>query len=106
MDVSIVHTAVRVFPDLVVEVSATVDGKPIGVDLARDAVQHLLGQDVGDEEALRAALRRNLETIRIAIEAHVFARGLPLDGHCVLSWQDFSSFADRPLAATAIAPSR
>jgi hypothetical protein len=105
MDVSIVHSGVRVRPDLIVEVSAMVDGRPIGVDLARDAIEHLLGPDVRDEEALRTALRRNMETIRIAIEAYVFARGLPLDGHCVLSWRDFSTFADGPLAAKAVSAS-
>jgi hypothetical protein len=105
MDVSIVHSGVRVRPDLIVEVSAMVDGRPIGVDLARDAIEHLLGPDVRDEEALSSALRRNMETIRIAIEAYVFARGLPLDGHCVLSWQDFSAFADGPMAAKAVSAS-
>lgn len=106
MDVSIVHSGVRVRPDLVVEVEALIDGKAIGVDLARDAIEHLLGPNIGDEDALRAALRRNMESIRIAIEAYVFARGLPLDGHCVLSWQDFSTFVDGPAAATALAASR
>jgi hypothetical protein len=101
MEVSIVHSGVRVRPDLVVEVAALVDGKPMLVDLERDAIEHLLGSNVGDEKALRDALQRNLEAIRIVIEAHVFARGLPLDGHLVLSWRDFSTNA--PLAARAIA---
>lgn len=103
MDVSIVHSGVRVRPDLVVEVEALIDGRPIGVDLARDAIEHLLGPNIGDAEALRTSLGRRLGAIRIAIEAYVFARGVPLDEHCVLSWQDFSSFVDSPPAATAVA---
>lgn len=101
MDVSIVHSGVRVRPDLLVEVAALIDGKQIRVDLERSAIEHLLGSNVGDEEALRAALMQRLDTVRIAIEAYVFARGTPLDGYMVLSWRDFSGLAGSTLAATA-----
>ena len=101
MDVSIVHSGVRVQPDLVVEVAALIDAKPIRVDLERDAIENLLGPNVSDEEALRAALTNKLETIRIAIEAYVLARGAPLDGSLVLSWRDFSGFTGAALPATA-----
>jgi len=103
MDVSIVHSGVRVRPDLVVEVAALIDGRPVLVDLERDAIDRLLGQDVSDEKALHSALRRNIGAIRIAIEAYVFARGLPLDQHVVLFWRDFSSFADAPVSNTPLA---
>lgn len=101
MEVSIVHSGVRVHPDLVIEVSALIDGRPIRVDLERGAIERLLGSDVSDEEALRAALTHKLETIRMAIEAYVFARGAPLDGYLVLSWRDFSGVSVSTLPASA-----
>lgn len=90
MDVSIVHTEVRVDPELVVEVVALVDGRAIRVHLAQDAIDHLLGPEFSNQKTLFVALQHKLETIRIAIEAHVLARGAPLDQYFVLSWRDFS----------------
>ena len=40
------------------------------------------------------SLQRQLETIRLAIEAFVFARGTPLDQHVWLSWRDVSPFVE------------
>ena len=91
MDVSIAHSGVRVRPDLVVEVAAWVDGKPIRVDLDPDAIRRLLGAEIDDPKAMFVSLQRKLETIRMAIEAYVFARGAPLDQHFVLSWRDLSA---------------
>ncbi len=99
MDVSIAHTGVRVKPELVVELTAEVDGKPIRADLDSEAIHRLLGPAVGDEKAMIAALWRNRATLRRAIEAYVFARGAPFDGHCTLSWEDLSTFAENPPAA-------
>jgi hypothetical protein len=99
MNVSIVHTGVRVKPEMVVEIIATVDGKPIRVDLERDAIDHLFGADVGDEKAMFMALQGQLEMIRIAIEAHVLARGTAMDPSFVLAWQDFETLADKQSAA-------
>lgn len=101
MDVSILHTDVRLHPDFVVDIAALVDGRPIRVNVERAAVERLLGPQVLDEHALSNALRRNLETIRIAIEAYVFARGVPIDRYFVLSWRDFSTFVDAPPASIA-----
>ncbi len=94
MDVSIAHSGVRVRPDLVVEVAAWVDGKPIRVDLDPDAIRRLLGAEIDDPKAMFVSLQRKLETIRLAIKAYVFARGAPLDQHFVLSWRDLSAFAE------------
>lgn len=100
MNVSIAHTGVRVSPELVVELTAEVDGKPIRADLDSEAIHRLLGPAVGDEKAMTAALWRNREILRHAIEVYVFARGAPFDGHCTLSWQDLSAFAEnRPASA-------
>ena len=101
MDVSIVHSGVRVRPDLVVEVAAQVDGKPIRVDLEPDAIRRLLGAEINDAAAMLVALQRRLETIRLAIEAYVFARGAPLDQYLVLSWRDLSAFVEEPAAPDA-----
>ncbi|MET1082808.1 MAG: hypothetical protein ABWY12_07120 [Burkholderiales bacterium] len=101
MDVSIVHSGVRVRPDLIVEIAAQVDGKPIRVDLESDAIRRLLGADIDDPGAMLVSLQRRLETIRLAIKAYVFARGAPLDQYLVLSWRDLSAFVDDPTAAVA-----
>ena len=94
MEVSIVHSGVRVRPDLVVEVQALADGKPINVDLEPDTIRRLLGPETNDPEILFISLQRKLETIRLAIEAFIFARGAPLDQHVVLSWRDISPFVE------------
>ena len=101
MNVSIVLSGVRVCPDLVVDVAAQVDGKPIRVDLEPDAIRRLLGAEIDDPRAMRVSLQRRLETIRPAIEAYVFARGAPLDQYLVLSWRDLSAFVGDPTAADA-----
>jgi len=99
MDVAIVHTGVRVSPERVVEFTARVDGKAICVELEQEAINRLVGPESRDENSLLTALQRKLETVRIAIEAYVFARGLPMDGHLVLSSRDLASFVADPGAA-------
>jgi RecJ-like exonuclease len=99
MDVSIVHTGVRVQPEMVVEIIATVDGKAVRVDLERDAIDHLFGADVGDEKAMYMALQGRAEMIRIAIESYVLARGVPMDRSFVLAWRDFEGLADERSSA-------
>jgi len=101
MNVSVVYTGVRVTPEIVVQISAVADGKPIRVDLDRDAIDRLMGPAVGDEKAMLSILARKRETIRAAIEASVFARGAPFDGHLVLAWRDLSAFAGDPTASSA-----
>jgi hypothetical protein len=99
MNVSIVYTGVRVSPDVIVEIAAVADGKPIRADLDRAAIDHLLGPAVGDEKVMMAALGRHRQAICRAIEAYVFARGAPFDGHLTLTWQDISAFAENSTAA-------
>ncbi len=99
MNVSLVHIAARVNPDVVVEISATADGRSIVADFDRPALEHLVGSVGFDRKALLAALRFHQGAIRRAIEAYVFARGVPLDGHLTLSWKDLRPFAESPAAA-------
>jgi hypothetical protein len=99
MNVSIVHTSVRVSPELIVEIAAEADGKPILVELDRSAIDHLLGSALGDKEQTMAALGRHLVTIRRSLEAHVFARGAPLDGYLTLSWKELEPFAGSATSA-------
>jgi hypothetical protein len=101
MNVSIGHIGARVHPDLVVDVAAAVDDRPLRVDLEREAIHRLFGPAVGDAKALSAALGRHRETIRRAIEAYVFARGVPLDEHVTLAWRDLRAFVDNTASASS-----
>ena len=94
MHVSIVHTDVRVDPELVVDVVAAVDGRSLRVNLERDVIVRLLGSDLSDQQKLFQTLQKRLGAIRIAVEAYVLARGFPLDSYVVLSWDDFSALAE------------
>jgi hypothetical protein len=89
MNVSIAHIAVRARPDRVVQLTARADDRAFTVTLGDDVVQHLCG-DTRDENAMRLALTRNQDVVRIAIAAYVGARGVPLDDQFLLSWRDFS----------------
>lgn len=99
MNVSIVHTGVRVSPDVVVEIFAIADGKPIVADLDRSAIEHLLGSRSIDRNALMEALHSHRNIVRRGIEAYVLARGAPLDGRMTLSERDLRPFAEQPAAA-------
>jgi hypothetical protein len=93
MDLTILHIDVRTRPEFLVRIAAQVDGEPLRVTLEREVVEHLVGSGVGDDDAILQSLYHDLDTIRIAIEAHVFARGVPLDREVVLSWPEFSPAA-------------
>ena len=102
MTFAIVHIGVRVHPELVARVVAQVDGDPVEVNLDRDALEHLCGADIGDEQAMLLALNHHATAIGIAIEAYAFARGVPPDGHIVLSWDDFRPTIEELVEAGAI----
>ena len=90
MDFSVQHIGVHVRPELIAQVVARIDDKPIRVSLKRDAIEQLVGPAIGDEGAMVVSLYGKLDTLRVAIEAHVFAHGVPLDRQLVLSWRDFN----------------
>jgi hypothetical protein len=87
------------YPERVVEFTARVDGKALCVELGQDAINRLVGPETRDENSLLTAMQRKIETVRIAIEAYVFARGLPMDDHFVLSARDLAAFVAEPGAA-------
>ena len=89
MHVSITHIGVRAYPVRSVQLTARADDRAFTVDLDQDAIQQVCG-DARDEQAIRLALTRNQEALRVAIAAYVSARGVPLDDHFLLSWRDFS----------------
>lgn len=89
MNVSIAHIGVRAHPERVVQLAARADDRAFTVTLDSDVIQHLCG-DTLDEHAMRLALTRNQDVLRIAVAAYIGARGIPLDDQFVLSWRDFS----------------
>ena len=60
----------------------------VGVELGRSTIQHLMGEDFMNEQVVRDFLWRNRMGIEAAIKAHLFARGIPLDRHFVMSVDD------------------
>lgn len=101
MDFSISHIGVRTRPALVVDVVVRVDGKTIQVGIDDDVVEHLCGTGVRDEKTILLAINRNARAILIAVESYVYARGVPLDDHFVLSRDDFSPSDQAPAVAGA-----
>jgi len=75
-------------PQSALELVVVVDGAAVRVELDRSTIPHSTGADFLDEEAVRDFISRNRRGIELAIEAHLFARGIPLDRHIVISRED------------------
>lgn len=75
-------------PQCALKLVVAVDGATVRVEFERSALQHLLGASLLNEKAVRAFLSRNRKGIESAIQAHLFAHGVPLDRHLVMSMDD------------------
>ncbi|MGH8798654.1 MAG: hypothetical protein ACREX7_00300 [Casimicrobiaceae bacterium] len=78
-------TAVSTKPESCVELVVVADRKTIRVQLDRSALQQIMGARRVGDEALRAFLWNNRRAIELAIKAHLFAHGIPLDRQLFLS---------------------
>lgn len=88
MKFSFPRAEISVKPQSALELVVVVDGASVRVELDRSTIQHLMGADLVDEEAVRDFLWRNRKGIELAIEAHLFAHGIPLDRHIVMLMKD------------------
>jgi hypothetical protein len=88
MRFSFPRAEISVKPHSTLELVVVVDGATVRVELDRSTIQHLIGEDLMNEQAVRDFLWRNRRGIEAAIKAHLFARGIPLDRHVVLSIDD------------------
>ena len=76
-------------PDAAIELRALVDGRALRVELDKAAVLHLMKVNTLTQDVIDACLARFHTLIDITIQARLYALGVPLDRHVVLSIGDF-----------------
>ena len=96
MEVIFLHTDASIRPQAGVELLAAVDGKTIRVSIDWPALERLLGTSMIDEAAVREFLRQKRDRIELAVRAHLFAQGVPLNRQLALSFDEL-----RDLGTTA-----
>ena len=90
MKARLIHTDVRVAPPFPLQVVASVNDQVLRVEIDWPTIEHLIGALPATADAVREFLHENRHAIEIAIEAHVFAHGLPLAGQLVLTLEDLN----------------
>lgn len=90
MEVSFLHTDARILSSVPVELLLAVDGKIIRAAIDWATIKHFIDDDSIDEALVRDFIRKNRQGIELAITAHLFAHGVPLDRQLVLTLDDFS----------------
>jgi hypothetical protein len=81
-------TGLRINPPDPVELVALVDGTMFRAAIEWSAVDRLRRADEAghaDEASVREVIHRNRRRIELAIEAHIYANGFPLDRRVVIS---------------------
>lgn len=87
------ESGIRIDPPFPVEQVVAVDGKRLRVSLEWPLIQHLIGVEAADPQAVREMLHERRLEIDRTIKAHVFAHGVPLSGTISLSLPDFQALA-------------
>jgi hypothetical protein len=85
MRISFPHTDNPIRRAAPVELLVVVDHKTIRAAIDWSTIEELVGAAPVDEEAVRAFLRDNREGIEVLIAAHLYAHGVPLARHMVLT---------------------
>ena len=88
MTVVLLPGIVRVQPDLPVELKATVGGETVQVALQWTLLERWLGDRASDADAVRNAIHQRRTSIERAIQARVYAHGVPLSGELSLGPAD------------------
>jgi hypothetical protein len=73
-----------------VEVPVIFDGRTLRIEFDRATVLDLMHERILTSEVADAFLHRYRTNIEVAIEAHLYAQGVPLDRHVVISMRDFN----------------
>jgi hypothetical protein len=85
MRISFPHTDNPIRRAAPVELLVIADHKTIRAAIDWSTIEEFLGATRIDEEAVRAFLRNHRESIEVLIAAHLYARGVPLARHMVIT---------------------
>lgn len=88
MSISFPHTDNPIRRAAQVELLVVADHKTIRAAIDWSTIEELLGATPIDEEGVRAFLRNYRESIEVLISAHLYAHGVPLARHMVLTRDD------------------
>jgi hypothetical protein len=91
MEMTLFETAVYVHPKQPVEFLVAYDGKAARVAIEWSLVERLMGTSPVDEAQVREFLRQKREAITLALKAHMYAEGVPLNRHLVMAPDDFEA---------------
>jgi len=85
MRIYFLHTDNPIRPSVPVELLVVADEKTIRAAIDWSTMEEFLGGTPIDEEAVRAFLRSHRDSIEVLIAAHLYAHGVPLARHMVLT---------------------
>lgn len=73
-----------------IEFLVVVGSQTIRAAIEWSSMQHLIGSDTIHDDSVRDFIRKNRDGIELAIEAHLFAQGVPLAGQFVLTLNELT----------------
>jgi hypothetical protein len=91
MKIFLLESSVYVRPGFPVEFPIDVDGRAIRVAIEWAAIARMMGVTPVDAEQVRQFLHDNRKEIAVAIEAHLYAHGIPRTGELVMAPDDFDN---------------
>jgi hypothetical protein len=91
MRVSLLGTESRILSSVPVELLVDVDGKIVRAAINWATIERLVGDHSIGEARVREFIRQNRQALLLAIQSHLFSRGVPLDRQLVLTAKDFIS---------------
>lgn len=91
MKVRLVPTDVRLAPPFPIELAAVIDNDELlRVEIEWPTLQHFIEAQPITADDVHEFVRGNRHAIELAIEARVYAHGLPLAGQLVLTLEDLN----------------
>ena len=89
MNINPMPADIRIERPFPVEQVVNVNGKTLRVALEWSVIDHFLGAEAANPQAVRTFLSERRLDIARTIKAHLFAQGFPLSGELTLSVEDF-----------------